>query len=837
MFRQRKKQNKRDNDIWENNRLHSSGTVRKGDIDLDFEDHGESEVQITTHHLTPPFLDGSQLFTKQNSSISPVRDPQSDLAIFAKKGSPLVQQKRMERERKVKAKESASLAGSAIGNVLGVKKELSKEVDSKNNNKFSNDIKTCLGTQTEEERSSIQEQRKNLPAYAARNDLLKIIRDNQVIVVIGETGSGKTTQLTQFLNEDGYGKLGIIGCTQPRRVAAMSVAKRVSEEMGVKLGDEVGYSIRFEDVTSRKSVIKYMTDGVLLRETLVDANLDKYSVIIMDEAHERTLNTDVLLGLFRNLLSKRNDLKLIITSATMNADKFSSFFGDAPQFTIPGRTFPVDVLYAKYAIEDYVDMAVKEALKIHLQSGPGDILIFMTGQEDIEVTCEVLKEKLKVLDDDTPPLEILPIYSSMPAEEQSKIFRKTKKGFRKIVVATNVAETSLTVDGISYVIDSGYSKLKVYNAKIGLESLAITPISAANAKQRAGRAGRTGPGVCVKLYTESAERDEMYQQAIPEIQRTNLANTLLLLKSLGIDDLIKFPFLDAPPQETITSSLYELWSIGALDNFGKLTTLGQKMSKFPIQPALSKLLLVSAENGCSEEMITIVSMLSVPNVFYRPKERQEESDMCRARFFVPESDHLTLLNVYSQWVSNNYQDFWCKKNFLHSKSLKKAKDIKEQLELIMKSNRVDVISTGYEWDILRKCICSSFFYQAAKSSGMNGEFTSLRTGIKLQLHPTSALYGMADLPQYVVYHELLLTSKEYISIVTAVDPLWLTEFGAVFYSVRNSNSKKKRFLEEELEKDRVTYDEYQSKDNVKVKKSKKTIVQVGGNNNRRRRGF
>ncbi|ODQ60085.1 hypothetical protein WICANDRAFT_100346 [Wickerhamomyces anomalus NRRL Y-366-8] len=842
LFKKRKDHRQRDNDIWEKNRLQTAGTIQKGDLDLDFEDTSEPTVQLSTHHLTPPFLTGTNVFTTQRDPISPVRDPQSDIAIAAKRGSALVQQRRQQRERKSKAKDAASLVGSVIGEVLGVDQQKNQS-DVNKNSKFNNlpkengngdDVEAEIGTKL-----SIEEQRKTLPAYAARDDVLKMIRDNQVVIVIGETGSGKTTQLTQFLNEDGYGRLGMIGCTQPRRVAAVSVANRVAEEMNVKVGEEVGYVVRFEDVTSPKTIIKYMTDGILLRETLVDSDLEKYSCIIMDEAHERTLSTDVLMGLFKNLLARRRNLKLIITSATMNADRFSRFFGDAPQFTIPGRTFPVDIMFSKFTVEDYVESAVKQALTIHLQSGPGDILIFMTGQEDVEVTCEVLADRLKQLDD-PPPLEILPIYASLPAEQQQKIFKKTKSGYRKVVVATNIAETSLTVDGISFVIDPGYSKLKVYNARIGLESLAITPISVANANQRAGRAGRTGPGSCYRLYTEKAAREEMYPQTVPEIQRTNLANTLLLLKSLGVDDLIKFPFLDPPPKETITASLYELWSIGALDNFGKLTPLGRQMAQFPIQPALSKLLLIASQNGCSEEMVIIVSMLSVPSVFYRPKERQEESDLSRSRFFVPESDHLTLLNVYSQWKANNFSDFWCKKHFLHSKSLKKAKDIKEQIELIMKSNKVPVTSSGYEWDVVRKCICSGYFYQAAKVHGF-GEFVNLRTGMKLQLHPTSALFGMSDLPQYVVYHELMLTTKEYISTVTAVDPLWLVEYGGVFYSVRDKKNKdngfKKRKIEEELERDAKSYEEEKSKAKLKTTKKSKPVVNIGGNLNRRRRGF
>lgn len=833
LFRNRKGQRQKDNDIWEQNRLHTAGTIQKGDVDQDFEDVSAPKIQITTQHLSPPFLDGSNIFTKQTEPVPVVKDPQGDLAVHAKTGSRLVQRMRQEKERKLKTKNSANLAGSVIGEVLGIKENKKEEKFKKKD--FSDKAKT--DKERENLKISILEQRKTLPAYQAKNEVLKVIRDNQVVIIIGETGSGKTTQLTQFLNDDGYSKSGLIGCTQPRRVAATSVAKRVAEEMGVKLGQEVGYSIRFEDMTSSKTIIKYMTDGVLLRESLVDPDMQKYSCIIMDEAHERTLNTDILLGLFKNLLTRRRDLKLIITSATMNADKFSNFFGNAPQYTIPGRTFPVDIMYSKFSVEDYVENAVKQALTIHLQNGEGDILIFMTGQEDIEVTCDSLKEKLSKLDD-PPPLDILPIYSSLPPEQQAKIFEPTKKGHRKCIVATNIAETSLTVDGIKFVIDSGYSKLKVYNPKIGLESLAITPISVANANQRSGRAGRTSAGSCYRLYTEKATKDEMYQQTIPEIQRTNLANTLLLLKSLGINDLIKFPFLDSPPKDTIVNSLYELWALGALDNFGKLTRLGLRMTKFPLQPSLSKLLLISSENGCSQEMCTIVSMLSVPNIFFRPKERQEESDIARSRFQIPESDHLTLLNVYSQWESNNRSDSWCARHFLNGRSLRKAKDIKEQIELIMKSSKVPVSSSGYDWDILRKCICSSFFHQAAKRSSKIGEFLNLRTGIELQLHPTSSLYGMSDLPEYVVYHELLLTTKEYISTVTAVDPEWLLEYGSVFYRLRTKEKDtKKRFIERELDEDKKKYEEDKLK--IKVDKVKKTknVVSIGANNKRRRRGF
>ncbi|KAI1470084.1 P-loop containing nucleoside triphosphate hydrolase protein [Daldinia caldariorum] len=804
----RQLQRQKDNDAWETNRMLTSGVAQRRALGDDFEDEDEgTRVHLLVHDLKPPFLDGRTVFTKQLEPVPAVRDYQSDMAVFSRKGSRVVRERRQQRERQRHAKEATNMAGTALGNVLGVKEDegdsalpIATEEDApkSGDNKFSEHMKKNDAASAFSQSKTLKEQREFLPAFAVREDLLRVIRDNQVVIVVGETGSGKTTQLTQFLYEDGYGKLGMIGCTQPRRVAAMSVAKRVAEEMEVKLGSTVGYAIRFEDCTSKDTVIKYMTDGVLLRESLNERDLDRYSCIIMDEAHERALNTDVLMGLFNKILQRRRDLKLIVTSATMNSKRFSDFFGGAPEFTIPGRTFPVDIMFHRSPVEDYVDQAVQQVLAIHVSMGAGDILVFMTGQEDIECTCELVRERLDALND-PPELSILPIYSQMPADLQAKIFDRAPRGVRKCIVATNIAETSLTVDGIMYVVDAGYSKLKVYNPRMGMDTLQITPISQANAGQRAGRAGRTGPGKAFRLYTEKAFKDELYIQTIPEIQRTNLSNTVLLLKSLGVRDLLDFDFMDPPPQDTITTSLFDLWALGALDNLGELTDLGSKMNAFPMDPSLAKLLIMSEEYGCSEEMVTIVSMLSVPNVFYRPKERQEESDAAREKFFVPESDHLTYLHVYSQWKTNGYSDGWCTRHFLHPKSLRRAKEIRDQLLDIMKMQKMQMISCGTDWDIIRKCICSGYYHQAAKVKGI-GEYINLRTSVTVQLHPTSALYGLGFLPDYVVYHELILTSKEYMSTVTSVDPHWLAELGGVFYSVKEKgySAREKRITETEF---------------------------------------
>lgn len=546
-----------------------------------------------------------------------------------------------------------------------------------------------------------------------------------------------------------------------------------------------------------------MTDGVLLRESLTQRDLDKYSCIIMDEAHERALNTDVLMGLIKKVIARRRDLKLIVTSATMNSERFSRFFGGAPEFIIPGRTFPVDIQYSRTPCEDYVDSAVRQVLAIHVSQSTGDILVFMTGQEDIEVTCELIEERLQQLND-PPKLLVLPIYSQMPADLQAKIFDRAPPGVRKVVIATNIAETSLTVDGIMYVVDAGFSKLKVYNPRMGMDTLQITPISQANASQRSGRAGRTGPGKSYHLYTENAFKDEFYIQTIPEIQRTNLANTVLLLKSLGVKNLLDFDFMDPPPQDVITTSLFDLWALGALNHVGDLTELGRSMTPFPMDPSLAKILITSCDPayGCSEEVLTIVSMLSVPSVFYRPKERQEESDAAREKFFVPESDHLTLLHVYTQWRSNGFSDGWCIRHFLHPKALRRAKEIRDQLhDIMVTQQKMTLTSCGTDWDVVRKCICAGYYHQAAKVKGI-GEYINLRTSVTVQLHPTSALYGLGYLPDYVVYHELILTSKEYMSCVTSVDPHWLADLGGVFYSLKSKeySTREKRVIEGEFNK-------------------------------------
>ena len=859
----------KDMNAWEENRLLTSGVVNPLEVDLDMNHDGDSRVLLLVHDTRPPFLDGRFLFTKQKGPVMPIKDPTSDLAVISRNGSKLVKEIREKKDENKSRARFWEMAGSKMGKITGLtekeveegvkaqealRREAGDDVDGddliegddeesrkrmREKSQFKSHMKKSEAVSEFAKSKSIAEQRKFLPVYSVRDEMLQVIRENQVVIVVGETGSGKTTQMTQYLHEEGFTRFGQVGCTQPRRVAAMSVAQRVSVEMGVELGQEVGYSIRFEDITSDKTLIKYMTDGVLLRETLTEEDLDRYSAIIMDEAHERSLNTDVLFGILKKVVSRRRDFKLIVTSATLDADKFSSFFGSAPIFKIPGRTFPVDVLFSKTPQEDYVEAAVKQAMAVHLGHPPGDILIFMTGQEEIEATCFALQERLDHLGDDVAPLMILPIYSQLPSDLQAKIFDKAPEGTRKCIVSTNIAETSLTVDGIIYVIDSGFVKMKVYNSKIGMDALTVFPESQAAANQRSGRAGRTGPGTCWRLFTESAFAHEMLQTTVPEIQRTNLANVVLLLKSLNVQDLMQFDFMDPPPQENIANSMYQLWILGALDNTGALTKLGRKMVEFPLDPPLAKMLLVGEEMGCSNEVLTIVSMLSVPSVFFRPPDRAEESDAAREKFFVPESDHLTLLHVYQQWKTNGYRSDWCSAHFLQPKGLKKAKEVRSQLLDIMDQQKIRIKSCGNDWDVIRKAICSAYFHNAGKLKGI-GEYVNCRSGIPCHLHPTSALYGLGYTPDYIIYHELVFTTKEYMQCVTAVEPEWLAELGPAFFSIKETDldhsvSIRRRQLEMEEELKTATDREASGRDSAQQErrskeraKQRNSIVSIGG---------
>lgn len=639
----------------------------------------------------------------------------------------------------------------------------------------------------------LQEDRKTLPIYSYRDDLLKAIEDHQVLVIVGETGSGKTTQIPQYLHEAGYTKRGKIGCTQPRRVAAMSVAARVSQEMGVKLGHEVGYSIRFEDCTSEQTVLKYMTDGMLLREFLGEPDLESYSVVMVDEAHERTLSTDILFGLVKDISRFRPDLKLLISSATLDAEKFSDYFDAAPIFKIPGRRYPVEIHYTKAPEADYLDAAIVTVLQIHVTQEPGDILVFFTGQEEIETAEEILKSRTRGLGTKIAELIICPIYANLPTELQAKIFEPTPEGARKVVLATNIAETSLTIDGIKYVIDPGFCKMKSYNPRTGMESLLVAPISKASANQRAGRSGRTGPGKCFRLYTAYNYQNDLEDNAIPEIQRTNLANVVLTLKSLGIHDLLNFDFMDPPPSEALLKALELLFALSALNKLGELTKVGRRMAEFPLDPMLSKTIVASDTYKCSDEIISIAAMLSVGNsIFYRPKDKQVHADNARMNFHTGNvGDHIALLKVYNSWKETNFSTQWCYENYIQVRSMKRARDIRDQLEGLLERVEIEVTSNDNDLEAIKKAITSGFFPHSARLQ-KNGSYRTVKHPQTVHIHPSSGLAQV--LPRWVVYHELVLTTKEYMRQVIELKPEWLVEIAPHYYQlkdVEDSSTKKK----------------------------------------------
>ncbi|KAK1442934.1 ATP-dependent RNA helicase [Babesia gibsoni] len=807
----RKKRIMNDMERWEQQQLLSSGVLSRSErmgLDLMHDEDEEEEIEIELNDVVPTFLKGQT--RKSGIELSPIKivsNPEGSLA-RAIATSSVIAKERRENERLMEdnlVRDSlddnrnqlgSRYAGQGENSMAQFMRELNKsnallQQDSKR--KADASSKGDKGNKQSHE-LSIKEQRESLPIFSLRDELLQAVKENDILIVVGETGSGKSTQIPQYLAESGYnvGKhkdIKIIGCTQPRRVAAMSVAKRVAEEVGCKLGQEVGYCIRFEDCTSKDTMIKFMTDGMLLREVLQDPMLDRYSCVMLDEAHERTIATDVLFALLKECCSKRSDFKLIVTSATLEAEKFSVYFNDSSIFSIPGRMFPVEILHTREQESDYIEASLITVLNIHLNEPAGDILLFLTGQEEIDVACRTLHERMKRLESmSPPPLIILPVYAALPSEMQRAIFEPTPIGCRKCVIATNIAEASLTIDGIFYVIDPGFAKVKRYNPRTGMDSLVVVPISQASAKQRAGRAGRTGPGKCYRLYTEESYMSEMLPTSVPEIQRTNLANVVILLKAMGINDFLNFDFMDKPSIETLIDALDNLYHLGALDDEGLLTRLGRKMAEFPMDPNLSKMLLTSVDMGCSDEIITIVSMLSIQNIFYRPQDKQAEADRAKSRFTQGEGDHLTLLFVYNQWRKNKFSSMWCHENFLQSRALLRAQDVRKQLISIMDRYNFKIVSCGNNPEKIAKSVCAGYFHHSARRDPQEG-YRTIMDQQNVFIHPSSALYNRS--PEYVVYHELVMTTKEYMRDLTAVRAQWLLELAPSLFKKCEGISKAK----------------------------------------------
>ncbi|KAI6114152.1 pre-mRNA splicing factor [Pisolithus sp. B1] len=618
--------------------------------------------------------------------------------------------------------------------------------------------------EAERRAKSIEETRKSLPIYTYREQLLAAIKEHQ-------TGSGKTTQLPQYLHESGYTAGGMkVGCTQPRRVAAMSVAARVAEEMGTKV--------------ATKPVLKYMTDGMLLREFLTEPDLASYSALIIDEAHERTLSTDILFALVKDIARFRPELRLLISSATMDAEKFSEYFDNAPVFYVPGRRYPVDIHYTPQPEANYLHAAITTVFQIHTTQPKGDILVFLTGQDEIEAAHESLQETARTLGNKIAELIICPIYSNLPSDMQAKIFEPTPPGARKVVLATNIAETSITIDGVVFVIDPGFVKQNAYNPRTGMSSLVVVPCSRASANQRAGRAGRVGPGKAFRLYTKWAYANELEENTVPEIQRTNLGMTVLVLKSLGINNFMEFEFMDPPPGETLIRALELLYALGALNDRGEMTKLGRRMAEFPVDPMLSKAIIESEKYVCTDEVLTIIAMLSESSsLFYRPKDKKLHADQARQNFVRAGGDHFTLLNVWEQWADTNYSQQFCYEQFLQYKSLNRARDIRDQLAGLCERVEVIVQSNPNSNDItpIQKAITAGYFYNTAALQKSGDSYRTLKTNQTVYIHPSSSLFQHQPPVRAVLYYELVMTSKSYMRQIMEIKPAWLLEVAPHYF--------------------------------------------------------
>lgn len=629
----------------------------------------------------------------------------------------------------------------------------------------------------------------DLPVTKRREEIVKTIKENQVVIISGQTGSGKTTQIPKFCLEAGCGESGIIACTQPRRIAAISVATRLAEELKTPLGKDIGYKIRFGEEFSKDGYIKVLTDGMLLAETQGDRFLSNYDCIIIDEAHERSLNIDFIMGILRDLIKKRKDLKIIITSATIDTEKFSKAFNNAPVIEVSGRTYPVEVIYREDEKEDlelsFGERAAIASTELIESTNSGDVLVFLPTEQDIRECLDQLEKQF------SGKIELLPLYARLTQSEQKAVFNRTNK--RKVIASTNIAETSLTIPGIKYVIDSGVARISQYSPQTRTMGLPVAPISQSSADQRKGRCGRIENGICIRLFSE-ADFNKRSLFTPPEIQRTNLAEVILRMISLKLDDIKSFPFIDSPPNTGIKDGydlLLELGAIKKLNDRWKLTSDGILMAKYPIDPRDSRMIIEAKKEGCVEEISALAAVVSIHDPRNRPKEQAGLADERHGKFKHVESDFLTLLNIWKEYQNelkkrgstNGKIKKWCKTNFISYKRLREWKDIYRQIITLNKENDIKITrlpeedwtekSLNNNYGRIHRSLLSGYLSTIALKKDKNMfRLTRDREGM---IYPGSGLFNGAG--EWVFSFEQVKTSRLYLRTVGNIDVEWLERLG------------------------------------------------------------
>ncbi|CRG84576.1 hypothetical protein PISL3812_01842 [Talaromyces islandicus] len=685
-----------------------------------------------------------------------------------------------------------------------------------------------------EKANALYATRKLLPIFAHADEIRQQLEgNNNVMLLVGETGSGKSTQVPQFLvdeafcqpkkatikNQDDGSKKnitvgGCIAITQPRRVAAISLARRVAEEMGTPLGksspaSRVGYSVRFDTSTSPNTKVKFLTDGMLLQEMLHDPWLTKYSVVVVDEVHERGVNVDLVLGFLRKILASKNEgrggipLKVIAMSATADMESLQDFFGhdrDQAQITntqqnsssgspisvchIKGRQFPVETIYSPEPVHDFLDAALKTIFTIHVKEPmPGDILVFLTGQETVENLEHLVNEYAIGIDPSLPKVLVLPLFAALPQAAQQRVFAPAPPRTRKIILATNIAETSVTVSGVRFVVDCGKAKMKQFRSRLGLDSLLVKPISKSAAIQRKGRAGREAPGKCYRLYTE-ADYLKLDETNTPEILRCDLSQSLLTMKARGVDDIMNFPFLTRPPREALEQALLQLFNIQALNETGKVSETGLQIAKLPLTPPLGRVLLEAAghSQGCLLDVIDVISCLSVENIFLNvnSEEKKEEAEQARRDLYRREGDHLTMLATVQGYAAENTdRKAWAERHMVSHRAMQSVMDVRKQLttqckqaKLLHESNETRPPCDALSAVPVLKSFLTGFGTNTARLVP-DGSYRTIVGNQTVAIHPSSVLFGKRV--EAILYNEFVFTNRSYARGVSAVQMDWVGE--------------------------------------------------------------